>query len=90
MTNMNSQIDILILSRGFQDFKADVQQEIAKLRRDFNYKENQTSLSKSSVIDSSVVLASDDLNQNEDLNKSIDNIEKSDFIINLLKDRTFY
>ena len=29
----------------------------------------------------------DDSNQNRDVNKSIDNIEKSGFIINLLKDR---
>ena len=32
-------------------------------------------------------LDSDDSNQNRDVNKSIDNIEKSGFIINLLKDR---
>ena len=54
----------MISSREFQDFKAEVQQEIAKLRRDFNYKVNQTSPSKVSVFDSSVVLGSDDENQN--------------------------
>ena len=32
-------------------------------------------------------LDSDDSNQNRDVNKSVDNIEKSGFIINLLKDR---
>ena len=61
--NMGSQTD-MISSREFQDFKAEVQQEIAKLRRDFNYKVNQTSPSKVSVFDSSVVLGSDDSNQN--------------------------
>ena len=60
---MGSQTD-MISSREFQDFKAEVQQEIAKLRRDFNYKVNQTSPSKVSVFDSSVVLGSDDSNQN--------------------------
>ena len=77
----------MISSREFQDFKAEVQQEIAKLRRDFNDKVNQTSSSKVSVFDSSVVLGSDDSNQNGDVSKSIDNIEKSDFIITLVKDR---
>ena len=48
---------------------------------------NQTSLSKVSVFDSSVALGSDDSNQNGDVNKSIDNTKKSDFISNLLKDR---
>ena len=60
---MGSQTD-MISSREFQDFEAEVQQEIAKLRRDFNYKVNQTSPSKASVVDSSVVLGSDDENQN--------------------------
>ena len=60
---MGSQTD-MISSREFQDFEAEVQQEIAKLRRDFNYKVNQTSPSKVSVFDSSVVLGSDDWNQN--------------------------
>ena len=48
---------------------------------------NQTSPSKVSVFDSSVALGSDDSNQNGDVNKSIDNTKKSDFISNLLKDR---
>ena len=48
---------------------------------------NQTSLSKVLVFDSSVALGSDDSNQNGDVNKSIDNTKKSDFISNLLKDR---
>ena len=56
--------------------------------RDFNYKENQTSPPKVAVFDCSVVLGSDDSNQNGDVNKSIDNIQKSDFIITLLKGRT--
>ena len=34
------------------------------------------------------MLGSDDSNQNGDVNKSIDNIQKSDFIITLLKGRT--
>ena len=33
--NMGSQTDILISSRAFQDFKAEIQQKIAKLRREF-------------------------------------------------------
>ena len=37
--NMGSQTDINS-SIEFQDFKSEVQQEIAKLRRDFNYKVN--------------------------------------------------
>ena len=82
---MGSQTD-MISSREFQDFKAEVQQEIAKLRRNFNHKVNQTSPSKISVFDSSVLLGSDDSNQNRDVNKSIDDIGKSDFIITLLKD----
>ena len=49
--NVGSQTD-MILSRKFQDFEAEVQQEIAKLRRDFNYTVNQTSPSKVSVFDS--------------------------------------
>ena len=48
---------------------------------------NQTSPSKVSVFDCSVALGSDDSNQNGDVNKSIDNTKKSDFISNLLKDR---
>ena len=48
---------------------------------------NQTSLSKVLVFDSSVALGSDDSNQNGDVNESIDNTKKSDFISNLLKDR---
>ena len=47
---------------------------------------NQTSLSKVLVFDSSVALGSDDSNQNGDVNKSIDNTKKSDFISNILKD----
>ena len=85
---MGSQTD-MISSREFQDFKAEVQQEIAKLRKDFNYKVNQTSPSKFFVFDPSAILGSDDSNQNGDVNKGIDNIEKSDFIITLLKNR-FY
>ena len=34
-----------------------------------------------------MALGSDDSNQNGDVNKSIDNTKKSDFISNLLKDR---
>ena len=45
------------------------------------------SLPEVSVFDSSVVLGLDDSNQNEDVSKSIDNIEISDSIITLLKDR---
>ena len=78
--NMGSQTD-MISFREFQDFKAEVQQEIAKLRRDFNYKVNQISPSKVSVFDSSVVLGPDDSNQNGDASKSIGNVEMSDFII---------
>ena len=84
--NMGSQTD-MISFREFQDFKAEVQQEIAKLRRDFNYKVNQISPSKVSVFDSGVVLGPDDSNQNGDASKSIGNVEMSDFIITLLKDR---
>ena len=40
---MGSQTEIMILSREFQDFKAEVQQEIVKLRRDFIFKVSQTS-----------------------------------------------
>ena len=76
--NMDSQTDM--------DFKTEVQQEIAKLRRDFNYIVNQTFPSRVSVFDPSVILGSDDSNQNGGVSKSIDNIEKSDFIITLLKD----
>ena len=54
--NMLSQTDIVISSREFEDFKAPVQQKIAKSRRDFSYKVNQTSFSKVSVVDSSVML----------------------------------
>ena len=86
MVNMGGQTD-MISSREFQDFKAEFQQEIAKLRRGFNYKVNQTSLSKVLVFDSSVVLGSTDSNQNRDVSKNIDNIEKSDFNITLLKGR---
>ena len=86
--NMGSQTD-MISSREFQDFKAEVQQEIAKLRRDFNYIVNQTFPSRVSVFDPSVILGSDDSNQNGDVSKSIDNIEKSDFVITLLKDNFF-
>ena len=86
--NMGSQTD-MISSREFQDFKAEVQQEILKLRRDFNYIVNQTFPSRVSVFDPSVILGSDDSNQNGDVSKSIDNIEKSDFIITLLKDNFF-
>ena len=77
--NMGSQTDIMISHREFQDFKAEVQQEIPKLRRDFNYKVNQTFPQKISVFDSSVVLGSDDSNQNGGVNKSNDTIKKSDF-----------
>ena len=86
MVNMGGQTD-MISSREFQDFKAEFQQEIAKLRRGFNYKVNQTSPSKVLVFDSSVVLGSADSNQNRDVSKNIDNIEKSDFNITLLKGR---
>ena len=86
MVNMGGQTD-MISSREFQDFKAEFQQEITKLRRGFNYKVNQTSLSKVLVFDSSVVLGSTDSNQNRDVSKNIDNIEKSDFNITLLKGR---
>lgn len=86
MVNMGGQTD-MISSREFQDFKAEFQQEIAKLRRGFNCKVNQTSLSKVLVFDSSVVLGSTDSNQNRDVSKNIDNIEKSDFNITLLKGR---
>ena len=86
MVNMGGQTD-MISSREFQDFKAEFQQEIAKLRRGFNYKVNQTSLSKVLVFDSSVVLGSTDSNQNRDVSKNIDNIEKSDFNITLFKGR---
>ena len=48
---------------------------------------NQTSPSNVSVFDPDLVLGSDDSNQHEDWSKSIDNIEKSNFIIPLLKDR---
>ena len=51
------------------------------------YKVNHTSPSKISVFDSSAVLGSDDSNQNGDVSKSTDSIEKFDFIITLLKDR---
>ena len=34
--NMGSQTDIMISSREFQNFKAEVQQAISKLRKDFN------------------------------------------------------
>ena len=47
----------------------------------------KASLPEVSVFDSSVVLGLDDSNQNEDVSKSIDNIEISDSIITLLKDR---
>ena len=47
----------------------------------------QTSSSKVSVFDSRVVLGSVDSNQNEDVRKSFNKIEKFDFMINLLKDR---
>ena len=86
MVNMGGQTD-MISSREFQDFKAKFQQEIAKLRRGFNYKVNQTSPSKVLVFDSSVVLGSADSNQNRDVSKNIDNIEKSDFNITLFKGR---
>ena len=86
MVNMGGQTD-MISSREFQDFKAEFQQEIAKLRRGFNYKVNQTSPSKVLVFDSSVVLGSADSNQNRDVSKNIDNIEKSDFNITLFKGR---
>ena len=86
MVNMGGQTD-MISSRESQDFKAEFQQEIAKLRRDFNYKVNQTSPSKVLVFDSSVVLGSADSNQNRDVSKNIDNIEKSGFNITLLKGR---
>ena len=86
MVNMGGQTD-MISSREFQDFKAEFQQEIAKLRRGFNYKVNQTSPSKVLVFDSSLVLGSADSNQNRDVSKNIDNIEKSDFNITLLKGR---
>ena len=56
--NMGSQSDIMILSRKFQYFRGEVQQEIAKLRKNFNYKVSQTSPSKVSVFDSSMVLSS--------------------------------
>ena len=47
----------------------------------------KASLPEVSVFDSSVALGLDDSNQNEDVSKSIDNIEISDSIITLLKDR---
>ena len=47
----------------------------------------KASLPEVSVFDSSVVLGLDDSNQNEDVSKSIDNIEISDSIITVLKDR---
>ena len=47
----------------------------------------KASLPEVSVFDSSVVLGLGDSNQNEDVSKSIDNIEISDSIITLLKDR---
>ena len=72
--NMGSQTDIMISSREFRDFEAEVQQEITKLRRDFNYIVNQTSPSKVSAFDCNVLLGSDDSNQNGDVNKSSDNI----------------
>ena len=40
---MGSQTEIMISSREFQDFKTEVQQEIVKLTRDFNYKVSQIS-----------------------------------------------
>ena len=54
--NTGGQTYNMISSEEFQDLKAEVQREIAKLRRGFNYKVNQTSLSKNSVFDSGVVL----------------------------------
>ena len=60
--NVGSQTDIMISSREFQQFKTEVQQEMAKLKRDFNHKVNQSSHSKVPVFNSSMVLGSDDSN----------------------------
>ena len=50
---------------------------------------NQTFPSKVSVFDSSVVSGSNISNQKGDVNKSIDNIEQFDYIIDLIKDNFF-
>ena len=49
----------------------------------------QTSSSKVSVFDSRVVLGSVDSNQNGDVRKSFNKIEKFDFMINLLRQNFF-